>query len=284
MKLHSRAHFPEEAPPDLDHSSGWRQRLHTIIFEADTPAGKTFDVLLLVAIFASVFVVVIDSVESVRAQWHRELYTVEWIFTGFFTIEYVLRLLSVRLPLRYARSFYGVIDLLSVLPTWLSLLFPGAQTLLVLRAFRLMRVFRVFKLGHFVGAAEMLSNAIHASARKILVFVSFVLIVVLIVGSMMYLIEPPESGFTSIPQSIYWAIVTMTTVGYGDVAPTTVLGKILASALMIMGYGVIAVPTGIVTVELARLSDGVSTQACPVCGADGHRMDAKFCRICGAKL
>lgn len=284
MTLHRPPHPPGEAPPEATLTSAWRQRLHTIIFEADTRAGKNFDVFLLFAILASVFVVLIDSVPSVHAEWHRELYAIEWIFTVIFTVEYVLRLLSVRSPLRYARSFYGMIDLLSVLPTWLSLVMPGAQTLLVVRAFRLMRVFRIFKLGHFVGAAEVLMTAIHASARKIFVFVTFVLIVVLIVGSMMYLLEPPESGFTSIPQSIYWAIVTMTTVGYGDVAPTTVLGKMLASALMIVGYGVIAVPTGIVTVELAKISDGVSTQACPACGADGHATDATFCRICGSKL
>lgn len=264
--------------------SGWRHRLHEIIFESDTPAGKAFDVLLLIAILASVFAVMLESVESIRADWGRELAVIEWIFTLAFTFEYLLRLMTVRQPIRYARSVFGVIDLLSILPTWISLVVPGAQSLMVVRAFRLLRVFRIFKLGHFLGEAEVLATAMRASMRKILVFLAFVIMVVLLTGTLMYLIEPASSGFTSIPVSVYWAIVTMTTVGYGDIAPVTVLGRFLASILMIAGYGVLAVPTGIVTVELSRRGRDVSVQACPGCGLEGHEPDARFCRACGSAM
>ena len=271
-----------ETPP----RSPWRLRLHEIIFEADTPAGKAFDVSLLVAILASVLVVVLESVPSVRASYGRALWIAEWVFTVLFTVEYLLRLIAVRQPARYARSFFGVVDLLAVLPTYLSLLVPGAQTLLVVRALRLLRVFRILKLGEFLGEARLLLLALRASVRKILVFLAAVLVLVLIIGSLMYLIETPESGFTSIPQSIYWAIVTLTTVGYGDIAPQTVLGRILASLVMILGYGMIAVPTGIVTVELSQTGRGkaVSTQACPSCGIGGHDPDARYCKYCGSSL
>ena len=265
--------------------SRWRHRLHEVIFEADTPAGRGFDLILLVLILASVTVVLFESVSSVRARYGRELWILEWGFTILFTIEYLLRLLSVRRPSRYARSFFGIVDLIAVLPTYLSVLLPGAQALLVVRALRLLRVFRILKLVEYLGEARILAQALRASARKIAVFIQTVLVVVLIVGSLMYLIETPEAGFTSIPQSIYWAIVTMTTVGYGDIAPQTVLGKFLASLVMILGYGIIAVPTGIVTVELSRARPaGVSTQACPVCGAEGHDSDALFCKRCGSRL
>lgn len=264
--------------------SHWRRRVHEIIFEADTPAGKAFDVALLVAILASVLAVMLESVESIRQDWGPELYLVEWAFTILFTIEYMLRLLSVERPGRYARSMFGIIDLVSILPTWVSLLIPGAQTLMVVRAFRLLRVFRIFKLGHFLGEAAALTAALRASLRKILVFLASVVIIVLCVGTLMYLIEPEESGFTSIPVSVYWAVVTMTTVGYGDIAPVTVLGRFLATLLMIAGYGILAVPTGIVTVELSRRGREVSTQACPSCGVDGHEHDAVFCRHCAARL
>lgn len=264
-----------------------RRKLHEVIFEADTPAGRTFDVILLVLILLSVVAVCLESVAPIRQEHGTALRALEWILTGLFTIEYVLRLYCVRRPSRYAGSFFGVVDLLAIVPTYLSVVVPGSQSLVVIRALRLLRVFRVLKLAHFLGEARMLHAAIRASVRKIVVFLGAVLTLVLIVGSLMYLIEGPENGFTSIPRSIYWAIVTMTTVGYGDIAPQTVPGQILASAVMIMGYGIIAVPTGIVTVELAGHSGDrrqVSTQACPVCGGEDHAWDAKHCKHCGARL
>ncbi len=264
---------------------GVRARLHEIIFEADTPAGKLFDLALLVAIVASVVAVLLESVPSIRAEYGSTLRVIEWGFSILFTVEYVLRLVSVGRPLKYALSFFGIIDLLAIVPTYLSLVFTGTQSLLVIRALRLLRVFRVLKLGHFVGEARMLELALRASARKIVIFLGTVVTMVLIVGALMYLIEGEEHGYTSIPQSIYWAIVTMTTVGYGDLTPQTVPGKFLASVVMILGYGIIAVPTGIVTVELAAAGRGqVSTQACPQCSAEGHDVDATFCKRCGAKL
>jgi len=262
-----------------------RERIHEIIFEADTPAGKAFDVVLLILIILSVVAVMLESTDSVAARSGRELRVFEWIVTILFTVEYLLRLYCVRRPARYARSFFGLVDLLAILPTYLSVIIPGAQSLIVIRALRLLRVFRVLKLAHFVGEASELVAALRASARKIIVFLGAVLTIVIIVGSMMYLIEGEANGFTSIPTSIYWAIVTMTTVGYGDIAPQTPLGKILASVIMIMGYGIIAVPTGIVSVELAGVvRKGISTQACPDCGASGHAIDAVHCKFCGAKL
>lgn len=265
--------------------SEWRFRIHQVIFEADTPAGKAFDVALLVAIVLSVTAVLLESVAQVRAEYGELLRAVEWTFTILFTAEYLLRLASVGKPLRYARSFYGVIDLLAVVPTYLSFVIAGSQTFIVLRALRLLRVFRVLKLVHFLGEAHMLYAALRASSRKIVVFLGGVLTTVLIVGALMYLIEGPENGFTSIPLSVYWAIVTMTTVGYGDLAPQTVAGKFLASVVMILGYGIIAVPTGIVSVEIAStLKHSTVTQACTQCGAEGHATDADYCKYCGAKL
>jgi len=262
-----------------------RDRIHEVIFEAETPAGKAFDVALLVAIVVSILAVCLESVASIRAQYGPALRALEWGITILFTIEYILRLYSVGKPWRYALSFYGIVDLLSFLPTYLSFFVAGSQSLLVIRALRLLRVFRVLKLVHFVGEARLLRAALRASTRKIIVFLGAVLTIVVIVGALMYLIEGSENGFTSIPQAIYWAIVTMTTVGYGDIAPQTLLGKILASAVMIMGYAIIAVPTGIVTVELASsVKSSVRTDACPECGADGHAIDAVHCRYCGAKL
>ena len=270
---------------DSDPSTSRRDRIHEVIFEAETPAGKAFDVALLVAIVVSIAAVCLESVASIQAQYGPFLRALEWAITILFTIEYVLRLMSVRKPWRYALSFFGIVDLLSILPTYLSLFVAGTQSLVVIRALRLLRVFRVLKLGHFVGEARLLRAALHASSRKIVVFLGVVLTLVIIVGSMMYLIEGPENGFTSIPLSIYWAVVTMTTVGYGDIAPQTVLGKIVASGVMIMGYGIIAVPTGIVTVELASaVKTSVRTDACPDCGADGHAIDAVHCRYCGSHL
>jgi len=267
-----------------EHSS-FRSRLHEIIFEADTPAGKAFDVTLLILIILSVIAVMLESTPAIAARYGPWLRTFEWVVTILFTIEYLLRLYAVGNPLRYARSFFGIVDLLAILPTYLSIFIPGAQSLLVIRALRLLRVFRVLKLAQFVGEASELRAALRASARKIIVFIGAVLTIVVIVGSMMYLIEGEANGFTSIPVSIYWAIVTMTTVGYGDIAPQTPLGKILASAIMIMGYGIIAVPTGIVSVELAGVTrKKITTQACAQCGAEGHDADAVHCKYCGATL
>jgi voltage-gated potassium channel len=230
--------------------------------------------------------VLLESVAGIRARWGTELRAAEWLFTGLFTVEYGLRLVSVKRPGRYAGSFFGLVDLLAIVPTYLSLLIAGAQTLIVIRALRLLRVFRVLKLAHFLGEAHHLGLALRASVRKIVVFLGTVLTLVLIVGSLMYLIEGAASGFTSIPEAIYWAIVTLTTVGYGDIAPETVLGRLLASVVMILGYAIIAVPTGIVTVEMAAIRRGgrVSTQACPSCAAEGHDPDARFCKRCGAGL
>lgn len=264
--------------------SSFRETLHEIIFEADTPAGKTFDVVLMVGILLSVLAVILESVGSVRLVFGPTLRRVEWFFTILFTIEYLLRLISIRRPLAYAFSFYGIVDLLAIVPTYLSLVVSGTQSLLVIRALRLLRVFRVLKLAHFVGEAQVLAGALRASVRKITIFLGAVLTMVLVLGAMMYLIEGEENGFTSIPQAIYWAVVTLTTVGYGDIAPQTVLGKFLASTVMILGYGILAVPTGIVTVELANASKRISTQACRRCAAEGHDANARFCKYCGHRL
>ena len=270
-----------EQPP----LQGWRARLHEIIFEADTPVGRAFDLALLLAIILSVIAVCLESVAEIRVRYGMWLRAAEWVFTLLFTFEYVLRLMSVNRPLRYARSFFGVVDLLAILPTYLSLVVAGSQSLLVIRALRLLRVFRVLKLAHFVREAQVLAAAIRASVRKIIVFVGTVLTLVLIIGALMYLIEGDGNGFTSIPQSIYWAIVTLTTVGYGDIAPQTVPGRLLASLVMIMGYGIIAVPTGIVTVSLVGAArKEASTQVCQECSAEGHDPDAAYCKYCGSHL
>lgn len=263
----------------------WRAKLHEIIFEAETKAGKLFDVLLIASIVLSVVAVMLDTIESVNTLYGEYLYAMEWFFTVLFTLEYGLRLLCVRYPLKYMTSFFGVIDLLAILPTYISIFLPGTQYLLVIRILRVLRIFRVLKLAHYLGAAAVIVAALRASARKIAVFLFAVLNLVVIFGSLMYLIEGPEYGFTSIPRSMYWAIVTLTTVGYGDISPQTGLGQLVASVIMIMGYGIIAVPTGIVTVELAqRAQYRVSTEACPDCSAEGHETDARHCKFCGARL
>ena len=265
--------------------SPWRLKVHEVIFEADTPAGKWFDVLLIVAILTSVLLVMLDSVSGVQKAYGPFLLAGEWFFTILFTIEYILRLLSVGRPGAYATSFYGVVDLLAILPTYLSIFFPGAQYLLVIRILRVLRIFRILKLVQYLGEARMLTQALRASLRKIIVFLMTVLTLVTIFGAFIYLVEDPQNGFTSIPKSIYWAIVTLTTVGYGDISPQTVLGQLISSVIMIIGYGIIAVPTGIVTVELAQaFKRQVSTQACLECSAEGHDRDAKFCKYCGARL
>lgn len=265
----------------------WRQRMHEVIFEADTPAGKTFDIVLLIVIVVSVIVVMLDSVTEIHTRYSRLLARAEWLITIMFTVEYVARLTCLRRPLRYASSYYGIVDLLSVLPSYLGLFFGGSHSLLVIRALRLIRIFRVFKLSRYLSAAHALVVALRETRERITVFLAVVLTLVLIIGSIMYLIEGtlPDTEFTSIPRSVYWAIVTMTTVGYGDIAPQTVLGQVLAAAVMILGYAIIIVPIGVFSAEMvAERKRIVSTQACPCCGAEGHDMDGVYCKYCGAKL
>lgn len=284
-----RKYQPGDRPgPDPEHASSvpWRARLHEIVFEADTPKGRVFDVALIVVIVLSVLTVMIDSSRAVSDRYSNALRVAEWGFTILFTIEYVARLLAVRRPLRYALSFFGIVDLLALLPSYVSLVLPTGRYLLVVRVLRLLRIFRVLKLGKFLSEGAILSQALRASRHKIFVFLSTVLTLVVLIGAVMYVVEGEANGFTSIPTSMYWAIVTLTTVGYGDVAPQTALGKFLASLVMIIGYGIIAVPTGIVTSELAQASRDASLkeQACPACGAFGHFHDAVFCRKCGGPL
>ncbi len=267
--------------------TGWRYRLHEIIFEADTPEGKLFDVALLVAILLSVLAVSLESVESIRNEHGTMLVAAEWVFTILFTIEYVLRLACVRRPMGYAVSFFGIVDLLAVIPTYLSVLIPGAQSLAVIRALRLLRVFRIFKLARFLSEASALRQAAVASRAKITVFLTAMLIIVMIMATAMHLIEgQQDSGFDSIPQSMYWAIVTVTTVGYGDAAPMTPLGKMLAAIMMIIGYSLIIVPGGIVSAEWMQSSRGkpITTQSCPHCSLEGHDADAHYCKHCGGRL
>lgn len=263
----------------------WRHRLHEIIFEADTPIGKAFDIALIIAILASVIAVMLDSVPEISAVWGHQLYVVEWFFTIAFTVEYLLRIFSLHKPWKYMTSFYGLVDLLSILPTYLSLFVADTQYLLVIRILRTLRVFRILKFAKFLNESNQLQRALFASRRKITVFLFSVISITVILGSVMYLIEGPENGFTSIPTSVYWAIVTLTTVGYGDIAPGTPFGKAVASLVMITGYGIIAVPTGIVTAEIVRASNGpITTKCCPDCGTEGHDPDAAFCKDCGAPM
>jgi voltage-gated potassium channel len=263
----------------------WQIRLHEVIFEANTPTGKWFDIMLIVAIGLSVVTVMLDSVKGIRSQYGEILYYLEWFFTALFTLEYVLRLASVNRPGSYAKSFFGVIDLLAILPTYVSLVYPGGHYLLVIRLLRILRVFRVLKLVQYVGESRLLIQALQASRRKITIFIFTVMTLVTILGSIMYLIEGAENGFTSIPRSIYWAIVTLTTVGYGDITPQTIIGQLVSVVIMIMGYGIIAVPTGIVTVEMSQAfrSRG-AIRACLTCAADTHDVDAIHCKYCGTKL
>jgi voltage-gated potassium channel len=258
-----------------------RKLLYEIIFEAETPMGQAFDVALLIAILLSVLAVLLESVAKIQEEYGTWLYGIEWFFTLLFTLEYGLRLSSVMRPHRYALSFFGIIDLLAIIPTFLSFFFVGAQSLLVIRVLRLLRLFRVFKLTRYMGEARFLVAALKASRYKITVFLLTVTSVVVIMGALMYLIEGPASGFTSIPRGIYWSIVTMTTVGYGDIAPQSIVGQTLAAVLMIMGYGIIAVPTGIVTVELAQTARNVTVASCRACGFNESDSKARFCRLCG---
>jgi voltage-gated potassium channel len=276
-------------PRGADTRSRLRARVHEVIFEADTPAGKRFDLVLLAAILASVLAVMLDSVPSIHAVWGFELRAAEWLFTALFTVEYGLRLWCVERPARYARSFFGLVDLVAILPSYLSLFFDGAQSLLLVRELRILRVFRLLKLAQYIGEATLLREALRASRPKIAVFLVVVVNIASIMGAAMYLVEGEPGGFDSIPAGVYWAIVTMTTVGFGDIAPVTVQGRMLASLLMLMGYGIIAIPTGIVTSEIvqagrAKVRLPVSTQCCPSCGAEGHDADARHCKYCGAEL
>ncbi len=263
----------------------WREQLHEIIFEADTPGGKAFDVALLVTIVLSVLAVILESVGAIAERHGPMLRVAEWGFTLLFTVEYVLRLLSVRKPRRYALSFLGVVDLLAVIPTYLSLFVAGAQSLLVIRALRLLRIFRILKVARYLREITALVAAIRATQAKITVFLMVVLTLALIMGTLMYVVEGEASGFTSIPRAMYWAIVTVTTVGYGDIAPTTIGGQIIAAAAMILGYSLIIIPTGIFSVALGQVANRqISTQACRVCSLEGHDADAKHCKYCGAEL
>ena len=265
-----------------------RRQLYDIIFESDTPAGRAFDVVLIMAIIASVLAAMLESVQDFRVQYGRILRTAEWIFTIGFTIEYVVRLAIVRRPTLYASSFFGLVDLLAILPGFVSLFVPGAQYLLVIRLLRVLRVCRILQLLHHLGEAELLLEALRHSRPKITEFLFAVLTLCVLFGSVIYLVEGPENGFVNIPISVYWTIVTLTTVGYGDIAPATPLGRGIAAMIMIMGYGIIAVPTGIVTVELGRVGRGAIGAApgrrCAGCGREGHRPGATYCDHCGESL
>ena len=271
-----------ESPPDAE--PAWKTKLFEIIFEADTRTGKLFDVVLLALILISLLVVMLESVDSIDARHHELLYATEWAITILFSIEYVLRLVCVRKPTGYAFSFFGIVDLLSIVPTYLSLLAPDYQVLLVIRSLRLLRLFRVLKLVRFVSEGAVLRRALWESRAKITVFLTVVLIVVTIMGALMHLVEGEEAGFTSIPQSMYWAVVTVTTVGYGDIAPVQPLGKLLAAMCMVIGYSLIIVPTGIISAEIVRLDKAITTQSCQRCARQGHDPDATHCKYCGEAL
>ncbi|AHJ96049.1 ion transporter [Hymenobacter swuensis] len=268
----------------------WKQRVYKVVFESDTRAGRNFDVALLVAIVLSVVAVMLESVQSLSAQYGTFLRAVEWVFTGLFLLEYIVRLLVVRRPLSYVFSLLGIIDFLAIVPTLASLLMFGSRYLIVIRTLRLLRVFRIFKLGQFVGEGEFIVTALKASRFKILVFLAAVLTLVTVIGTLMYVVEGGQHGFSSIPKSIYWAIVTVTTVGYGDISPVTILGQTLASVLMIMGYAIIAVPTGIVSAQMAGAAKGAPVVppykqvVCHVCQAPDHKPEAEYCWRCGEKL
>ncbi|MGB5006384.1 MAG: ion transporter [Ferruginibacter sp.] len=266
--------------------ASWRMRLHEIIYESATPAGKLFDISLLFLIISSIIVVMLDSSKVWHEAYGPLFLKLEWGFTIIFSIEYILRLVCIKKPWRYVFSFLGLIDLLAIIPGYLSLFFAGSQSLMVLRALRLLRIFRIFKLTHFLSEMQFLGVAIKGSLRKISIFMLIVLTLVVIMGSVMYLVEGGKNGFNSIPDSIYWAIVTITTVGYGDISPVTALGKFVASIIMLMGYAIIAVPTGIITTEMALATRKKEQQqhACTSCGREGHDSNAKFCKFCGEKL
>jgi len=275
---------PQHEPLEND----WRHRLHEIIFEADTPAGRAFDLILLVLIALSVLTVMLESIPGYLEQYGSHLIIIEWVFTVVFTIEYLLRLMAVARPKAYALSFFGIVDLLAILPSYLSLFLVGSNALVVVRAIRLLRVFRVLKLGNYLDESQVITRSLSASRRKISVFLFAILMIVTIIGAIMYLIEGDSNpGFSSIPLSIYWAIVTLTTVGFGDITPQTSFGQFMSAVVMIIGYAVIAVPTGIVSAEMVnqnRKVKGLGTQACRFCGEDNHDIDAIYCKRCGHAL
>jgi voltage-gated potassium channel len=272
-------------PDTATNRAAWRNTLYRIIFEADTPAGKAFDIVLVVSIVLSVLAVMLDSVATIHAQWGGALFHAEWLFTIIFTLEYIARLVSVSKPSGYMFSFMGMVDLLSTLPSYIGLFIGGTGYALALRLLRLLRIFRVLKLANYLEESATLAHALAASRRKLLVFLLAILLLVMILGTLMFAVEGPENGYTSIPESIYWAIVTLTTVGYGDIAPKTPIGQAIASVVMILGYAIIAVPTGIVTVELARSKAKQNIViACPRCMLEGHAQDARYCRRCGERL
>jgi voltage-gated potassium channel len=260
-----------------------KEKIHEVIFEADTASGKYFDIALLFSIVVSVLAVSLESVEAIDKVYHSQLVMIEWFFTILFSIEYILRLYSTEHSVKYSTSFFGIVDLLAILPTYISIFVPGAQSLLVIRGLRLLRIFRVFKLSRYLGEANILSEAIIQSRTRIVVFLSTITVLSFITGAGMYLVEGPKHGFTSIPQSVYWAITTLTSTGYGDTVPITPLGKMLAIFIMIMGYSLIIVPTGIISTEMIKLGD-ISTQACKNCSKEGHDFNAKFCKHCGFEL
>lgn len=265
----------------------WKQKLHEIIYEADTPAGKLFDVVLLIVIILSIVLVMLESVKSINAKYFEEFYIAEWVITILFSLEYIFRIISVRRPKNYIFSFYGIVDLLSTIPTYLTFLFGGQNLFLAIRALRLLRVFRILKIARYVGEGNKLMSALRSSRPKIMVFLFTVLILCIIMGTVMHLVEGERGGFDNIPISIYWCIVTLTTVGFGDIAPVTPAGQAIASLIMILGYGIIAVPTGIVSAEYSRSADKpipLNTQACPVCGEANHLDKADYCHNCGNRL
>ncbi len=264
--------------------SALQSKLHELIYEADTRAGKIFDLALVVCILLSSAVVMLDSVRSIKEVYGNALSIADWFFTIIFTVEYALRIYCVGRPTGYIFSLYGLIDLFSILPSYLSLLFPGTQYFSIIRIFRTLRILRILKLAQYLNEAQLLIGALRASRQRITVFIFGVLLLVTFIGSAMYVIEGEENGFTSIPISIYWAVVTLTTVGYGDISPKTSIGQAFSVLIMIMGYGIIAIPTGIVTSELVSSNRQISTQACPECSLEGHDPDAQFCKFCGAKL
>ena len=286
MTAATRPLAPPPARPFGRPVTGWRLRLYTVIFEADTRAGRAFDLTLIAFILASVTVVVLDSMAPIHAQYNALFNGLEWAFTAVFTLEYIARLACVRHPLRYARSVFGVIDLLALLPTYLALFVPGVHALIDVRVLRLLRLFRILKLGAYVDEFGALGRALAASRRKILVFMAFVMLVVLVMGTLMYVVEGPDNGYSSIPVGVYWAITTMTTVGFGDITPKTDLGRVIASVMMLLGWGTLAVPTGIVSAEFTarKLQQAPTTRTCHECLSEGHAPAARFCRDCGAAL
>ena len=267
-------------------ASGWRRTAFTVIFESDTPAGRAFDVGLLLIIVASVVVVMLDSVGSIGSRYRGLLDALEWAFTLVFSAEYLVRLACVRRPLRYAASFYGVVDLLSFLPTYLAFLFPALHVFIDIRMLRMLRVFRILKLTAYMEEYVALGEALRASQRRIFIFIGTVAIIVVLLATLMYVVEGPANGFTSIPLAVYWAIATITTVGFGDIVPKTDIGRAIASLMMLLGWGILAVPTGIVTAELTtrRLGRGAVERHCAACGSGGHAGSARYCQDCGAKL